>query len=219
MWSLFAAGFASRDAQAILRVLRNLRPLRLNSTKSTPLHAFEMKYHCNVLWIDQLRIDVSTLCLADLLLALPPLMILALYCDVPLPVSLVFGLDRNKIARPQPRLITADSASGLVTQSSAPACLKVIYNPGPLPPGLCRQRVLPLLLPLPPPQLRLRALQRRCLSRRRHSTCPRWTASAALAGPLCPLNSTSLTQEQPTTCWAGRRSSQKFGLCLLRRLW
>ncbi len=69
-WSFLGSRFAPTDAQATLRVLRNFWPLRLTAADPAALDAFELEYYGIVSCIDQLKIDVSTLCSAHLLSAL-----------------------------------------------------------------------------------------------------------------------------------------------------
>jgi hypothetical protein len=73
-WSFLASRFAPTDTQATLCVLRNFWPLRLTSAKPAAMDTFKLEYYGIVSQIDQLKIDVSTLCLAHLLSALPPLL-------------------------------------------------------------------------------------------------------------------------------------------------
>lgn len=131
-WTFLGSRFAPLDAQATLRVLREFCLLRLTSAEPVALDAFELKYYNIVARIDQLKVDVSTICLAHLLSALPPSLdsrntyMSAHYRKVLPSVTTIFGLVMEEILQSHQVLTASRSTTGLATQALTPSCPKPV---------------------------------------------------------------------------------------------
>ncbi len=212
--------------------MREFWPLRLTSAEPAALDAFELEYHGIVARIDQLKVDVKTLCSAHLLLALPPSLdglntyISAQFRDELPSVSTIFELVRDEVSRAQPAAGAGRNAHGLAAQAPPPRPPFPPFPPNQAPPAPCRHcqgphwnRLCPrnsqrkaaaaaaAAVAITAPALPAAALAHSEFSTAAFSTAAGaegWVAAAALAGPPFPLDA-AILESGATHHMSGRR--------------
>ncbi len=228
-WSFLASRSALTDTQATLRVLRDFWPLCLTAANPAALDTFELEYYGIVLCIDQLKIDVSTLCSTHLLSALPPSLdslntwISAYYRHF-LSVSGLPACTRDQAPLAQPPVLWLSPLLLLAPRLSTPrehhppVCAGTAG--GRTGTGSALEPAHSAPLPLQPPSLPL-LLRLQTKLQPPHLPPPALETSRAGLQPLrlphhhSPSTLPSWTQVLPTTCPAGRRSSLSSAVSLL----